>query len=467
MQNEGAEIILEEWIEERPVLPVHSRLYHLKPVGIGTPYVESLTSYVARLATAHSVHPRNLLAYEVAPYLNALSHPKTEELKRGAMSRLLTMSAVWNGTTASASNMVQGLARLSGRSDLHFLTLLPFAEVFPQRKLLRYSRAWCSRCFETCSEAKSPIYEPLLWCLESVSICHVHGQRLQLSCPYSDCARTSPPLVARSQPGYCPWCNRWLGAPFHWQGSIPSYWVDEEWKQQQWVGMMLGELLATAPTLPTSLHREKAIAIISAFVKETMHGKYAEAAHRLGLTPSTLRQWIAGKKMPQVRNLLQVCSSLDISLLALLNGTASEASSEGSHVWKLPASEPQRRSFRKFDTEALRNVLQEALLKPEVPPLSLSKLAGRLGYHSSFLSHHFPELCRSISLSYQAYQAERSQQKFQQRSEEVRQAMLSLHDQGLYPSIFRLKKVLEKPCILRLPEINHIRKATLHEMGLT
>ena len=67
MQNEGAEIILEEWIEERPVLPVHSRLYHLKPVGIGTPYVESLTSYVARLATAHSVHPRNLLAYEVDP----------------------------------------------------------------------------------------------------------------------------------------------------------------------------------------------------------------------------------------------------------------------------------------------------------------------------------------------------------------------------------------------------------------
>ena len=45
--------------------------------------------------------------------------------------------------------------------------------------------------------------------------------------------------------------------------------------------------------------------------------------------------------------------------------------------------------------------------------------------------------------------------------------MSSLHDQGLYPSIFRLKKVLEKPCILRLPEINHIRKATLHEMGLT
>jgi transcriptional regulator with XRE-family HTH domain len=376
-------------------------------------------------------------------------------------------SAALNGTTTSARKLVQGLVFLTGQNNLHSLTLIPFAEVFSHRKILQRTKAWCSRCFETWREAKLPIYEPLLWCLENVSICPVHGQRLQLCCPYGDCARTIAPLVARSQPGYCPWCNRWLGAPFHWQGSIPSYWVDEEWKQQQWVGKMLGELLATAPTLPTSLHREKAIGIISVFVKETMHGKYAEAARRLGLTPSTLRQWIAGKKMPQVRNLLQVCSSLNISLLALLNGTASEVSSEGSHVWKLPASEPQRRPFRKFDTEALQSALQEAIRKPEVPPLSLSKLAQQLGYHSSHLSHHFPELCRSISLSYQAYQAERSQQKFQQRSEEVRQAMLSLHDQGLYPSIFRLKKALEKPCILRLPEINHIRKATLHEMGLT
>lgn len=467
MQNERDEIISEGWVEERPLLPTHSRLYHLEPVGMGTPYVESLTSYIARLAAAHSVHPRNLLLCEVAPYLNGLSHAKTDESKRGAMSRLLAMSAVWNGTTASANSMVQGLVRLSGRSDLHFLTLLPFAEVFSQRKLLRRSRAWCSRCFETCREAKSPIYEPLLWSLESVSICHVHGQRLQLSCPHSDCARMSPPLGARSQPGYCLWCNRWLGAPFHWHGSIPGYWANEEWKQQQWVGKMLGEVIATVPALPEPLRREKAMVIISAYVNETMHGKHAEAARQLGLTSSTLHQWIAGTKMPQVRNLLQVCSSLDISLLALLSGTAREPSKEASRMWKLPASEPSRRPFRKFDAEALQKILQEAVQRPEEPPLSLSKLAQRLGYHSSFLSHYFPELCQSISSSYRSYQTDKKKQKCQQRCEEVYQVMLHLHDQGLYPSEHRVRDLLKTPSILRLPEIRSAWNTKLREMGLT
>lgn len=461
------EIIAEGWFEEHVVWPAHSRLYHLEPLGIGTPYVESLTSYVARLATAHSVHPRTLLVTELAPYLNALAHARTNELKRGAVSRLLAMSVTWNGTTASAQNMVQALALLTGRGDLHLLTLLPFKEVFSHKKLLRRTRAWCSRCFETWHEAKLPIYEPLLWCLESVSLCHLHGQRLQSCCPYSDCARTSPLLAPRSQPGYCPWCNRWLGAPFHWLGSIPSYWVSEEWKQQRWVGKMLGEVLATAPALPEPLRREKTMKIISAYVNETMNGKQAEAARQLGLTPSTLHQWVAGRKMPQVRNLLQVCSSLDLSLLALLNGTASEFSSRGSQTWKLPASEPRRRPFRKFDTEALQKALQQAVQQPEVPPLSLSKLAQRLGYRSSFLSRHFPELCQSVSSQYRAYQAQKRQQTFQQRCEKVRQAMHSLHEQGLYPSIFRLKKVLEKPCILRLPEIHRAWKTTLREMGLT
>ena len=34
-------------------LPERSRLYSLSPVGIGTPQVESLSGYIARLAEAH------------------------------------------------------------------------------------------------------------------------------------------------------------------------------------------------------------------------------------------------------------------------------------------------------------------------------------------------------------------------------------------------------------------------------
>jgi transcriptional regulator with XRE-family HTH domain len=402
---------------------------------------------------------------EVSSSLKGLARPSTSELKQGALSRLLTMSTIWNGLNASATNMVEALAHLTERSDLQFLTLLPFSALFSHKKLLRRNKAWCSRCFETWYQAQSPIYEPLLWCLESVSLCHLHGQYLQSCCPYPDCGRVSPPLAARSQPGYCPWCQRWLGAPFHWMGSIPSYWANEEWRQQHWIAQTVGEVLTQAKSLSLLPQRENAVCILSAYVFETMQGRRAQAARQLGLTASTLQQWLTGKKKPQMRNLLQVCSSLDISLLALLDGTAHLSGESRFSKWELPASEPPRRPFRRFHPETLKLALLEAVNHPANPPLSLTKLAQQLGYRSSFLSLHFPELCQAISSDYQAYQANRREQLFQQRWEEVHQAILSLHAQGLYPGETRIRKLLKVPSSLRLPAIRRAWKATLREMG--
>ena len=43
------------WELSEPVQPRPSLLYALTPCGLGTPYVESLASYVTRLAEAHVV----------------------------------------------------------------------------------------------------------------------------------------------------------------------------------------------------------------------------------------------------------------------------------------------------------------------------------------------------------------------------------------------------------------------------
>ncbi|MEM9271562.1 MAG: hypothetical protein AAGA80_01180, partial [Cyanobacteria bacterium P01_F01_bin.143] len=50
----------------RPQFPTRSRLYHLEPVGIGTPHVESLTSYISRLAEAHCLYPHSLVTKIIA-----------------------------------------------------------------------------------------------------------------------------------------------------------------------------------------------------------------------------------------------------------------------------------------------------------------------------------------------------------------------------------------------------------------
>jgi hypothetical protein len=54
---------------EKTAIPQRSRLYHLEPIGIGTPYVESLTGYVQRLAHEHCVTVRRLTITEIAPLM--------------------------------------------------------------------------------------------------------------------------------------------------------------------------------------------------------------------------------------------------------------------------------------------------------------------------------------------------------------------------------------------------------------
>jgi hypothetical protein len=174
--DERDEVIHEGWVEEQPVLLPHSRLYHLEPIGIGTPYVESLTSYVTRLAEAHSVSLRDLLIHELAPHLSQLVHRDTGDLKAGAVSPFLMHSAALNGPTTTARRMVQGLEQLTGWDNLHVLTLLPFTGVLSARKLLRRTQAWCSFCFERWRELEMPLYEPLLWSFENLSLCPLHGE---------------------------------------------------------------------------------------------------------------------------------------------------------------------------------------------------------------------------------------------------------------------------------------------------
>jgi hypothetical protein len=57
----------ESWDLTLPTLSRRSRLYQLEPIGIGTPMVESLSGYLARLAEAHCLSPYLLDLKEVAP----------------------------------------------------------------------------------------------------------------------------------------------------------------------------------------------------------------------------------------------------------------------------------------------------------------------------------------------------------------------------------------------------------------
>jgi len=186
----------ELWDLELPACNSPSRLFHFEPIGVGSPYVESLTSYVARLAKAHSVPAGTLLAIEVGPLVKKNYLPNTRSL-----AEIYGQESVraLNGNRSGALQLVQALEALTLRTDLRFLTMLLWAEVFPSLGLLKHQHSWCPLCYQKWSEKGLIIYSPLLWALRGVTVCPYHHQVLQSQCPH--CHQEFLPLWRNTQPG--------------------------------------------------------------------------------------------------------------------------------------------------------------------------------------------------------------------------------------------------------------------------
>lgn len=454
--------VCEMWDVMPPELPPRSRLYHLPPIGVGTPYVESLTGYVARLAAAHNVRLSMLITHELLP----LVEPKYLIHEERHLSPFWSDgSRTVNGTRATAVEWTQVLERLTLRSELRFLTLQPWAEVLTPRWLLRPTRAWCPICYEEWRQAGQEIYEQLLWTLAPVRVCPRHRRILSTRCPYPDCGRELFLLGPKSRPGYCSKCERWLGiAPETTPTESENLGVEQmEW--QVWVAESIGVLLAAAPTLPAPPRRERIAYAVGVCVEQAAMGKVTVLAQALALSWGAVWGWLHRASVPQLDHLLRLCDLLDISLLDLLmEANLHVGPLRTDRPW-MPESPPQRQARRPFDVEGVRWALEQVLDGEEYPPPSANEVGRRLGYSGHMLRGRFPELCRAISVRYKAYLAERAQEKRQKLCAEVRQAVLTIHAQGEYPGTRRVGQLLTTQRPFWVPGVRETWLDTLHELG--
>jgi transcriptional regulator with XRE-family HTH domain len=453
---------LEWWDLSRPEIPPRSRLYHLKPMGVGTPYVESLTGYLARLGEAHRVGVRRLLVVEILPLL-CRSHLLGME-NHGLSAFWQKETRAINGTRTLAKDLVRALEGLTLRGDLRFLTLLPWAEVLPPRDLIRPYHAWCPACYQEWRQAAEVVYEPLLWSLSVVTFCPRHHRRLQSACPYPDCRRRLPALAQRSRPGYCPWCERWLGEEREPAGDAELR--EEELRWQSWVTSSVGELLAATPALSAPLSRDAVTRAINRHITQVTGGNVTALAERLGLEMITLSAWKRGRSIPCLGLLLRVCYRLGTKPLAfLLDDATTTTVAEGNQIVPPKLPRPSRTNRQPFDAAKMQRALEAVMASGESPPPSMREVSRRLGTHHSFLIQKLPELCRAISARYLAHHREQGAQKRQRLCAEIRQAVHEVHRWGLYPSASRIAPLLSQPGFIQ----DHVARVTwqeaLNELG--
>ena len=156
-------------------IPPRSRLYYLEPIGIGTPYIESLTSYVARLAKAHCLSPKLLLERGINSF-------NTQSSKRNNLFGIRQYSGEINGRGETASKLVNLLEKVTFKENLRFSTLLSWTEIFPRKKLVKTNKSWCPLCYQDFIAQNKPVYEPLIWSVNIVSTCSIHKTPLESLC---------------------------------------------------------------------------------------------------------------------------------------------------------------------------------------------------------------------------------------------------------------------------------------------
>ena len=299
-------------------------------------------------------------------------------------------------------------------------------------------------------------------------------------CPYDDCRRPSAWLHARSRPGHCARCHRWLG-------DLEATIADEdlsadEIAAQTWIVEAVGELVEAAPSLDQRPQQQQVVQTIRSLADRLTGGNRRALSHGLGLPDMTVYEWICGRTRPSLWMLLELCHQLGTTPLRFITSGAAAGGVGGAadgvvDAWQdpgwtmergrmIPRLPDQPKYIRTYiDPEDTRGVLEAILASGEVPPPSLREVCRRLGVSQVCLKTHLPELCQAISERFRSYQLQRGERTRQAARAKVREAVLELHAQGIYPSTYRIWLLRDRPSWIRNRFVLEEWHQTLRELG--
>lgn len=124
-----------------------------------------------------------------------------------------------------------------------------------------------------------------------------------------------------------------------------------------------------------------------------------------------------------------------------------------------------RESFLDKDRrEKVRQKMQEMYASSE-ETLSVSALAEQIGYSEDVLRSAFPEICKQFSARRRAKLRSQHEDRMEGFSAEIRQVMLELHGNGIYPSARRVTDLVSYKFAIVTKEGYNAWVAMLKQLG--
>ena len=428
----------ENWRDEDRVSKQNtSKLYSLKPIGIGSSMVESLSGYITRLAVEHRTTTGKVISDVITPFLD--KYYLNEISKRGG-NGFYDSAHMINGVSIAAKQFSTMLDELTGNSNLHFLTLLRFSEVIPQRGLFRTKRAWCPACYEDMLHSKVSVYEPLLWQIKVVSVCRKHRTLLTETCP--NCGKTNLVLDRRSIPGICSHCHIWLG-----KGKVlkPDIFDFESYTKTK-----MAERLLEGDDI---FHKDGIIKSLGKIVAEE-NSNVAHLARKLSLPKTTFWGWVKGKNTPPLLEVIRICNKYGIDIVDFYKGNLQFG--PGSPVIFSKRIKKQNLKITKRPLFEIRKLVKGIVNDSSTGNLHVQAMADVVGCNKKTMYNHLPSQCKSQAVKRMQFLMNQKNNRLMAIKQKVTSAAVKYYDKnGSMPGMNRLEDYLNQPALFKEQEIKN------------
>ena len=396
------------------IMVPRSVLHALQPQAWGTSQVESLLSYVCRLAVSHST-----------------TMPGLMRMIADRMGADLRADFTWHernlsGLSDENHSFASAVAELTGVGQLDKLTMLPWRPVISPRGLAASTGAWCPACFADDLREGVPPYFRLAWDIASVTVCVKHKSPLTHVCP--ECGKTG---VRHKGSCVLPgWCSR-CGASLATDGRIDETPVPAR-PENLWRARQVGQLLKSQ----FSLEQDPDLAVLRGTLLEVISrmdaGRGASFAHRIGVAKATVHNWLKDGGIPGLEASLCVAAHSGLSLTQLLTGDL--------NGWKVPTEVRQsalplgsaaksREAPRQHDWPAIQAQLDIILKLPQ--PISVAEAARQLHIDVRLLYLHANRQARTLSERWRQFLSRTSRDKRQQARAAIEDVCRGLRAENL------------------------------------
>lgn len=346
-------------------------------LAVNSAGVESLASYVLRLASTHDVSP-----FRLSRLLSEYWTLRGTRKPHVNLDYLLLCSY-----SPSTAHMVEILESLTGQSNLSQGTLLPLAKCLTSNfsGCIATHRRWCPKCYR---DSDGFAMEPLAWGMSLITWCPVHDAELQSQCGW--CGTRQRYFRRTEHRASCHTCGRSLSKARAEDDKLRTPW--NVWCQQQMLDL-LGRMTADdCPSFPENPFR--------VIVEAVEEWPFAERA-RLKFLENCIKAHRERGAMPRLATVFRFAAAQSCSPFDVLQAPR-ECSSRLLFDSTAPIQPPPRKPRIRADVIA---AFQEELLRlmqtPETLPLpSLESVCATFGTSPAQLYNSRREL-------YSRYGAER------------------------------------------------------------